>query len=170
MIKCSPADYILCAMSWKGVSKLEMANERTLIDWLHLSAVLGLGAFVVAVLEEEPRKSQLASPYGIVSVGSLILGVGAYIQYRRRCAMFQARVHASFGGIWLPILATLLVACLLVDALGGYLVALIVPSLCMPLARPISANATPPFVYLTMHGSVQPLRFLCGHGGDAPQY
>jgi uncharacterized membrane protein YidH (DUF202 family) len=155
----SPQD--LNPRAWKAETKICMSNERTLIAWLRTAATLAIAALFSAVGRQSKKTVHWNNVFfgigqGAAAVVIAILATWLYWQRRR---MLAARFHGSWGSRWPP---ALIGCCILVGLLADvslmFQVAFGLPADEGLLPLPLSRNATPPFLYLTFHGTGHPGR------------
>ena len=149
------------ASVWKAESKFFMANERTLIAWLRLATTIGVGAFLGYIASDGKPGSQSHGWGGVkLAVGALI-PVYALVMYHRRIALVRARHMGTFEEKFGPAAVAFVIAVSLVLDLG-YL--LRQPAVgCLELPVPVFRNATPPYLYVSFHGTSHP-RLGCDDG------
>ena len=141
---------------WVTATKYHMANERTLIAWLHVSATLGVGAFAVNVLGTKKEGVHGSSGLGVVqSLLALALLLLAYHRFRRRRYLLTVHYQGSYGDLLPPLASGCVVIALLTTTLVGRLRS---PRAGDPpsLKMPINTSALPPFLYVTFHGQSKP--------------
>eukprot|EP00966_Prymnesium_polylepis_P272478 6295090-Prymnesium_polylepis.1 len=156
-------DSKVTASVWKQETKFYMANERTLIAWLRIASTIGVGALVasMASLSGKSTASTGTGWSGAQIAASALIVVYAFAMYHRRCAQVRARHMGTFDEVFGPAaVALIIVAALAFDL--QYLIRQ--PSVgCLALPLPVWHNATPPYLYVSFHGTSH-IRHGCQSG------
>lgn len=147
---------------WKAETKISMSNERTFIAWLRTAATLAVGGLFSALGRETKSTVHWDNTmFGLIQLTAAtticVVSIGLYYQRRR---LLVERFHGSWGSRWPPaIIGCLILLGLLADVSLMFRMALD-PTLrrCALLPLPVEYNATPPFLYMTFHGTANPGR------------
>ncbi|KAL3929226.1 MAG: hypothetical protein SGPRY_002044 [Prymnesium sp.] len=150
------------AKVWNLESKFLMANERTLIAWLRLASTIGVGG--LALVLTSTSRSRPDHSYGWSCIQVLLAGLivlYALFMYRHRIRLFEARNQVSFEERVGPSVVTGVSVALLL-----YNLQLLInqPDIgCLDLPLDMFHNTTPPYLYITFHGTLHPRR-TCDEG------
>ena len=149
------------------VDRHVLANERTLMAWLRLASTLGLGAFVVGVLNHVSSRAVPGSFSLVQAVVAVLIASLATARFYQRDSMLKQRhMGDAFGDRLLPALAGAMILIIVgfnvssiamrwwewqfraqhCSSLPGYSLNLLAPT---------------PHVYISFHGSSTPAENIC---------
>ena len=161
-------------------TRLNLANERTLLAWIKLGCIIGGGGFLSHVLMPSQRAFHMENSI-------LVSGAGHILGRSAAARIFRARSRAT------ALLSTAFVAqrqvawlvhglILTVRGHRGVLVTLLLTLFqalvhevqynspdCMRLKLPLQ-EAPPPYLYISFHGSPDPLGGLCSGVGAVHRF
>ena len=160
-------------------TRLHLANERTLLAWTKLASIIAAGGFLTRLLvpsqraltlDEGPPKSATVLQVAQMMLAVVVLGLGLNL-FRRRRVLLASKWLGSYSAPISPwaaivgVLATLLLT--LFQALA-HEVEYNSPG-CLRLKRPL-VDAPPPYLYVSFHGSADPLGGLCSGVGAVQRF
>lgn len=155
--------------------KMALSNERTLIAWVRVGATYGAGAVVAAVITTDPSRDpahrQTSISLTVQALLGLLIVAWGVVQFVRRGKMLAARWHGSYEAHLGPaafaiatIISVLLTMSVSLRRIEEYYSddCLYLPGLSVAQM----ANATPPFLYISFHGTSNPRKAMCNskHG------
>ena len=153
---------------WRANAKMSLANERTLIAWVRVGATFGAGAIVAKTLRHYDETPETQGISGMSTTAQALLGLlvvtWGTVTYVRRARLLRERWHGSYEASLGPaVIAMATVGSVLLTASASLArVHAYFSDDCLYLpGRPLHANATPPFLYVSFHGVAQPRRELC---------
>jgi uncharacterized membrane protein YidH (DUF202 family) len=149
------------------VDRHVLANERTLMAWLRLAATLGLGAFLVGVLNKVSTHA-MPGAFGLgQSLVAILIGCVATMRfYQRDILLKQRHMGDAFGDWLLPSLAGVTILFIVGFNVTGILTRWwewqFQAQNCLALTGWQQVPRAPqPHVYISMHGSGSPAENIC---------
>ncbi|KAL1519678.1 hypothetical protein AB1Y20_023188 [Prymnesium parvum] len=149
--------------AWKAEIKFFMANERTLMSWLRVATTIGIGGLVSSMASGTGGKSATFThgwSGALIALAAVII-VYAYSMHNFRTSQVRARHMGSFHEPLAPAAIAIAIACVLAFNMQYLLRQPAVGCLELPLV--VYRNATPPFFYVSFHGTAH-LRHDCSAG------
>ncbi|EOD28631.1 hypothetical protein EMIHUDRAFT_468687 [Emiliania huxleyi CCMP1516] len=149
------------------VDRHVLANERTLMAWLRLAATMGLGAFLVNVLQKSSSKAALGPMSLVQSLVAIIIAAVSLVRFYQRDYLLKSRhMGAAFGDWMLPVLSGGMILAIVVSATGSAISRWAEwhfhgPE-CVALPGFLETPGAPrPHVYVSFHGSSEPTSAIC---------
>ena len=152
--------------AWCASAKLNMANERTLLSWVRLSATLAAGGFFTKLLHHGQSASAPVAAGAVQLVASGLLVFMGIALFLWRANLLANRHRGSYSSRCGSLLAVGTIGAALATALRS-LVAIemhVHSDACARLDLPLLDFAPPPFLYISFHGASNPLRAPCADG------
>lgn len=162
-------------------TRLNLANERTLLAWIKLGCIIGGGGFLSHVLMPSQRafhmeNSILVARKQATYLGAqlllafFVLALGLRLFFRRR-SLLSVKWLGSYTASFSPCVAIVGVLVTLLLTLFQALVHEVQYNSpdCMRLKLPLQ-EAPPPYLYISFHGSPDPLGGLCSGVGAVHRF